>query len=71
MQNDKGAWHPRHDLEPSVDMIESQAGWQPLALLITIPEGAGGLVVMASAMAQAEGTRVLFDDVALHKIPPE
>ena len=71
LQNDKGAWHPRHDLEPSVDMIESQAGWQPLALLITIPEGAGGLVVMASAMAQAEGTRVLFDDVALHKIPPE
>jgi len=66
-----GAWHPRRDCEPSVVMAEGQAGWQPLVVLVAIPEGAGSLVVMPGAAHQDEGARVLFDSVAAYKLPSQ
>jgi hypothetical protein len=64
-----GAWHPKRDAEPSVDAVTGQADWQPLVLLVTVPDGAGSVAVMLGAGDQAEGERTLFDDVALYKLP--
>lgn len=69
LRNRKGSWHPRRDLEPSVAMIGGQSDWQPLAVLITVPEDGGALVVMLGADGQAPNARVLFDDVTLYRLP--
>ncbi len=67
-RDEKGAWHPRRDLEPSVRVAEGTEGWQPLVLFAEIPEGTGSLLVMPGAKSQDEGARVLFDDIALYRI---
>ena len=64
-----GAWHPRRDVEPSIEAAPGQEGWQPLVLLATIPEDAAQLVVMLGGAGQEEGARAVFDDVALYKLP--
>jgi hypothetical protein len=64
-----GAWHPRRELEPSLDAGRDQADWQPLVLVLTVPEGAGSLVVMLSAADQPAGGRILFDNVCLNRLP--
>ena len=69
LRDTTGAWHKRRDLEPSVVMAEGQAGWQPLVVLITAPEGTGSIIVMPGASGQADGARVLFDNVAVYKLP--
>jgi hypothetical protein len=61
-----GAWHPKRDVEPTINAVEGQTDWQPLALITTVPEGAGSLVVMLGAGGQAEGAQALFDGVALY-----
>ena len=66
-----GGWHPRRDMEPSVVVAEGQAGWQPLVVLVTIPEGAGAFVLMPGAAQQDEGARILFDGVAAYKLPAD
>jgi len=66
-----GAWHHRNDLEPSVSAAEGQTDWQPVTVMVTIPEGAGSLMVMPGVGKQAEGARALFDDVALYRITVE
>ncbi|MGQ9731947.1 MAG: DUF4838 domain-containing protein, partial [Candidatus Zipacnadales bacterium] len=66
-----GSWHPRHDLEPTVDPVAGVEEWQPLVLIITIPEGTGSLVVMLGAGNQGEGMRALFDDVTLYRLSAE
>lgn len=68
-RDEQGAWHPRRDLEPIVTAVEGIADWQPLVLLVEIPEGAGTLMVMPGAQRQAEGARALFDHVALYRLP--
>lgn len=69
LRDEKGGWHKRRDLEPSVAMVEGQAGWQPLAVLVNVPEGAGSLIVMLGASHQTEGAQATFDNVALYKLP--
>ncbi len=64
-----GGWHPRRDMEPSTVAAEGHAAWQPLVVLVTIPEGAGSFVVMPGAAQQDDGARVLFDSVAAYKLP--
>lgn len=64
-----GHWHPRRDLEPQVDCLAGSRGWQPLVLAVTVPEGAGMLVVMPGVREQAPGVRALFDDVAAYRLP--
>jgi len=63
-----GAWHARNDLEPSTRIVEGLDDWQPLLLLVTIPDGAGGMVIMPGASRQAEGATALHDDVAVYKL---
>jgi hypothetical protein len=67
-QDEKGGWHARRDLEPSVQMSPGMADWQPLVLLATVPEGAARLIIMPGAQYQEPGDQVLFDDVALYKL---
>ncbi len=66
----RGAWHPRRDLEPSVQADLSVPDWQPVLLLATVPDGAAGMVVMTGARSQEPGEAVLFDDVAAHRVNP-
>ena len=68
-RDEKGAWHERRDLEPSVTIAEAIPGWQPIVVLVTVPEGAASLLLMPGAGGQPEGARVLFDDAALYKLP--
>ncbi len=68
LRDEKGAWHKRRDLEPQVTMVEGLEDWQPLVLLLTIPEETGSLVVMPGGRSQEEGARVLVDDIALYRI---
>lgn len=67
-QTPAGQWHPRRDAEPQVYMVP-QHGWQPLVLIAKAPEGAGRLVLMVGAKAQPPDSAVLFDDVALYRLP--
>lgn len=67
-QTASGEWHPRRDMEPQVYMV-SQQGWQPLALLVKVPEGAGRLVLMVGAKEQPMDSAVLFDDIAMYQLP--
>ena len=71
LRDKKGSWHKRRDLEPSVAMAGGLDDWQPLAVLVTIPEDCGGLVVMLGAGGQTEGVRAIFDDVTLYKLPQQ
>lgn len=63
-----GAWHDREDLEPSTRIVTGLNDWQPLLLLVTIPEGAGSMVIMPGASRQGEGATALHDDVAVYKL---
>lgn len=67
-QTPSGAWHPRSDLEPQIYAVP-HPGWQPLALLVKVPEGAGRIVPMLGARQQTEGRAVLFDDAGLYRLP--
>ena len=62
-QKPGGGWHERRDLEPQVDLVESN-DWQMLSLFITVPEGAGSFVLMPGSGPLGEEASVLFDDVA-------
>ncbi len=70
LRDRKGSWHPRRDLEPSVTMVDGPDDWQPMAVLVTIPEDGGAMVVMLGTAGQASGARAMFDDVTLYKLPP-
>jgi len=70
-RDEKGAWHQRTDLEPLVSITEDRAEWQPLTVMVTVPEGAGSLVVMLGARGQSEGAEALYDEAAVHRIPAE
>jgi len=65
----RGGWHARGDLEPSLTMVEGQRDWQPLTLLVEVPDGAASFVVMLGAGNQAKGTSVLFDNAAVYLLP--
>ncbi|MBM3498879.1 MAG: DUF4838 domain-containing protein [Armatimonadetes bacterium] len=65
----EGAWHTSRDAEPSVAAVAGLADWQPLVLLVHVPEGAGGLVLLLGTGDHPEGARTLFDDVALYELP--
>jgi hypothetical protein len=65
----EGDWYPREELEPSVEAVAGQAAWQPLTLLVEVPEGAGSLVVLLGAGDHPPDARTLFDDVALFRLP--
>jgi len=71
LRDSKGAWHKRRDLGPSVAMVGGLNGWQPLAVLVTVPEDCAALIVMLGADGQAEGTSALFDDATLYRLPME
>lgn len=64
-RDENGAWHARRDLEPTV--TAAGENWQPLVVLVTVPEGTGSLLVMPGASGQGEDARVLFDDVGLFR----
>ncbi len=66
-----GGWHPRRDLEPQIILPAGVRGWQPLVLLVTVPEDAVRLIVMPGAGGQAARATALFDDIALHKLPEQ
>jgi len=70
-RDEKGAWHQRTDLEPLVSITEDRAEWQPLTVMVTVPEGAGSLVVMLGARGQSEGAEALYDEAAMYRIPAE
>lgn len=63
-----GRWHARADQDPHVQLAAGSPGWQPLALVIQVPENAGGLSVILSAERQAQRTRILFSNVALYRL---
>jgi len=64
-----GAWHKREDLEPLVQVVAGVADWQPVMTLVTIPEGAGELVVLLGVRNQRPTDRVLYDDAAVYRLP--
>ena len=51
--------------------MEGEAGWQPVVLRVQVPEGAGSVLVMPGAGSQEEGAAVLFDDIALYRLPDD
>lgn len=65
----QGAWHPRADVEPSIYAVPGQTDWQPLVLLVEVPEGAESQVPMLGTGSHPEGARTLFDDAALYRLP--
>jgi hypothetical protein len=46
--------------------VACQPGWQTLCLLVRVPEGAAGLVVMPGVSAQPAGARACFDNIRLY-----
>lgn len=66
-----GAWYAQRDQEPSLALRSSREGWQPMALVAVVPEGATSLVLELSASDQKEGSSALFDDAAVYLVPPE
>lgn len=67
----EGKWHPRRDLEGSVQVAAGPSDWQSLALLIEVPEGAGAVLVMPGAVSQQPGDLALFDDLRVYRLPKE
>jgi hypothetical protein len=67
-QKPDGSWHSRGDLEPQLSMV-AQAGWQPLMVVVRIPEGAGNVVLLIGAKDQRDDVTVLFDDAGLYRLP--
>ncbi|MEN6304967.1 MAG: DUF4838 domain-containing protein [Armatimonadia bacterium] len=68
-QKADGSWHPRRELEPTIQPPAGTKGWQPLILAITIPPEAGRIVIMPGARAQEADSTALIDDVAVYKLP--
>jgi hypothetical protein len=64
-----GEWYEHHEKEPLVALQQGLAGWQPLVLVVTVPEGAARLVVLLHAENQEEGATALFDDVGVYRLP--
>ena len=65
----RGGWHKREDLEPLVQVVAGVADWQPVMTLVTVPEGAGELVVLLGVRGQRPTDRVLYDDAAVYRLP--
>lgn len=63
-----GSWYPRTDVEPSTEIAPGVSDWQPLLLVVEIPEGVGSMVIMPCASNQAAGATALHDDVAAYKL---
>ncbi len=68
-QTAAGAWNPHREAEPQVFTV-AQPGWQPLMFVVTVPKDAARLIVMVGAKNQPPDATVLFDDVALYRLPP-
>lgn len=64
----RGSWHKREDLESLVQIVPGVACWQPVMTLVTVPEGAGELVVLPGAQGQRPTDRVLYDDAAVYRL---
>jgi hypothetical protein len=64
----KGAWHPRRDLEPTVQADAGSAEWQPVVVLVAVPEAAASLVAMPGVRHQGDTARALFDEVGVFAI---
>lgn len=64
-----GDWYEHHEKEPLVALQQGLAGWQPLVLVVTVPEGAARLVVLLHAENQEEGATALFDDAGVYRLP--
>lgn len=62
---------PTDCLEPAVNMVGGQEGWQPLAALVTIPADGGSLVVMLGAAGQSSGVQAIFNDVSEYEVPAQ
>jgi hypothetical protein len=69
-QQADGSWHNRPDLEPTVTAIPGN-DWQLLVVTFYIPDGASSLLLMPGAANQRQSGEVLFDDVALYKLPSD
>jgi hypothetical protein len=65
----KGAWHPRRDLEPTLQADPEDGEWQPLLVPVTIPAGAAALIVMPGTRGQEAGEQAFFDDLAVYPLP--
>jgi hypothetical protein len=68
-QKTDGAWLEKRDVEPKLTMAEGADAWQPLATVVTVPEGAGKLVMMLGAQRQDAAEAVRFDDAGLFRLP--
>lgn len=68
-RDSKGTWHRRRDLEPTLEVLQDVADWQPVVVVLTMPEDGGSLVVMPGARGMAEAGRVFFDDLAVYRLP--
>jgi hypothetical protein len=66
-----GKWHKRRDLEGSAQVSANRTGWQDLALLIEVPEGAASVLIMPGASGQQPGDMALFDNLRVYRIPQE
>ena len=64
-----GGWYAGRALEPSVSLPAGVKDFQPLILAVTVPEGAGAIVLMPGVEGQERGASALFDDVALYRLP--
>jgi len=64
-----GRWHKDRDSEPSATVRPSNAGWQPLAVLVHTPTDTAALVVMLSAAGQGISETLLLDNAALYPLP--
>ena len=67
-QKPDGGWLEQRTLEPKVTATASD-DWQPLAAVVTIPDGAGKLVLMLGAERQTDDRAELFDDAGLYRLP--
>ncbi len=63
-----GAW-ARRDANVDVSASGGGEGWQLLASVVEVPDGAGRLLIMPRALNQQEGDVVLFDDARAIRLP--
>ncbi len=68
-QKPDGGWLEQREFEPKLSAAAGATDWQPLAAVVTVPEGAGRLVLMLGASAQGDDEAVRFDDAGLYRLP--
>ncbi len=62
-----GAWYPKRELESLVQRTIAPGAWQPVILLVHVPEGAAGMQVMPGASG-LKGTTLYFDNAAVYRV---